>query len=202
MLRRLADKADRWEVNGLGISCRKRVQVKTLADLKALGEEIAATGPVLYKVNGVDKSLDEIGGMTDAQLNEISLFIYPPNVVPQEAEMGWLFSLVITNAGHSAAVPGRFYMAINRGLQTTLEEGQIVARLERAKQVAESCTRVVRWWRALAPYPVVQTITKATAQQRAHDTKIRWQTALITLGLSIPAAVITAVLTVLWTPKP
>src|SRR5215218_7914335 len=66
MLRRLADKADRWEDTGKGTSCRKRVQVKTLADLQALGEEIAGTGHVQYKINGIDKTPDQTGGMTDA----------------------------------------------------------------------------------------------------------------------------------------
>ncbi|MDQ0826576.1 hypothetical protein QFZ60_002749 [Arthrobacter sp. B2I5] len=48
----------------------------------------------------------------------------------------------------------------------------------------------------------MQTISKVTYEQRAHDRKIRWQTATIMLALNIPAAVITATLTVLWTPTP
>lgn len=200
LVQRLANKLNRWEDSGLSSRYRKRAQVKTLADLKAIGEELGGHhGAVAYQVGGAWKSLDEVGALTDAQLNQLAIVVYPPDEKPDDFN-NFFMSVVLSNDRTSAAMPGMFYMAVNYSSQAP---GHMVQdSLRRGKEVAESCTRVVRWWRALAAYQVVATITKATAEQRSHDRKIRWQTALITLSLSIPAAVITAVLTVLWTPKP
>lgn len=204
MLQRLADKANRWEDNGMGSNCRKRVQIKTLAHLKALGEEIAATGPVVYKVRGAPKTLEQIGEMTDAQLNEIAIYVYRPDVIPDETEFNWLLMVGINNEGQSASVPGRFYMTVSWNFRSSSDQNHqtMMLKMKTAKEVAESCTRVVPWWKALARYPVVRTISKATAEQRAHDRKIRWQSAWLSFAVSAPVAVFCAWLTAALTPTP
>lgn len=200
LLQRLADKANRWEDNGLCTRYRKRVKIKTLADMKALGEELAGhNGAVRYQVNGSWKSHDEIAQMVDSQLTRLAIVAYPPNKEP-DGFNDFFMNVILTNHRHAPDIPGQFYMAVNYSPQAPAHMQE--ASIQRAKEVAESCTRLVRWWQALAPYPVVDTITKSTAQQRAHDVKIRWQTAGLSLLVSAPVALGSAYLTVILTAKP
>lgn len=51
------------------------------------------------------------------------------------------------------------------------DNASIMGRIGQAKSIVERYTRSVPWWKALSSYPVVQTISKATHEQRAHDRK-------------------------------
>lgn len=199
MLQRLADKANRWEEGSFGSHYRKRVQVKTLADLRAIGDELAGSDQARYTVGNREKSIEEISELTDSELNEIQIITYPASEDPLGFDNS-IMSFLLTNSGQSATVPGRFYMSVNANFSNLPDGPGKALRIKRVKEVAEACTRTVPWWKANARYPVVRTISKATAEQRAHDRKIRWQSAWLSFAVSAPVAVFCAWLTAALTP--
>lgn len=194
----LADRTRVWDDAGISARFSRPVQVKTLADLKALGEGIAGPGgQVRYRVEGSDRTLAEIAEMTDLQLSEMVVLAYEPDVTPSGLE-NFSANVSINNRGMSSFAPGPGYMQVNIPGRAPMASGS--PKLEQAKAAAETCTRVIPRWKARKPYPVVRTITKATEQQRAHDRKIRWQTAWLSLLVSAPVGIATSIVTILMTP--
>nr|WP_104172569.1 hypothetical protein [Arthrobacter sp. Y81] len=199
ILQLLADRARPWEDNGTSARFRKPVQVKTLADLAAIGAELAGPlGQVSYTVNNAPKTLDEIAAMSDVQLNEVMVLAYLGGAPAGGVEHSKA-TVIINNKGHSSYGLERSYMTIT--ISEPSQFNNLPVTLDQAKSIAERCVTIRGKWSA-KDYPVVKTITKATAQQREHDRKLKWQAAGLSLLLSVPIGVLTAVLTVILTPTP
>ena len=194
----LADRTRVWDDGGIWSRFARPVQVKTLADLKALGEAISEPGgQVRYRVEGVDRTLKDIEEMSDLQLSEVVVLAYEADITPSGFD-NFTANVAINNRGRSAFSPGDCYMQVNFRGTPGMETNP--PRLRELKRAAESCTTILPKWKTRKPYPVVSTITKATEQQRAHDRKIRWQTAWLSLLVSAPVGIGTAIVTVLLTP--
>ena len=196
-LEMLADRARPWEDDGRSARFRKPVQVKTLADLTAIGAELAGPlGQFGYQVNGTTKTIEEIAAMSDVQLQEVAVIAF----VGGAATGGFEHSkanVIINNRGHSSYAIGASYMTVT--VSEPAQFDNLPVTLQQAKSIAERCVTIRSKWRS-KDYPVVKTITKATAQQREHDRKLKWQAAGLSLLLSVPIGVLTAVLTVIFTP--
>lgn len=190
ILHGLGDKVARWDDYATTSRFRRRVQIRTLADLAAIGEELGGKfGQVAYLVAGHVKTIEQISDMTALQLHSLVILVYPPGVQVGEYEHSKAF-LEISNADIQVAGQRRAFMMIKVPEPSAMDHHPVP--LSEAKRVALRSVKVRGWWRLGRNYPVVNTITKATEDQRSHDRRIRWQAAGISLGVSVLAAVVAA----------
>lgn len=119
LLQMLAERTQDWAGNGTSARFKRPVQIKTLADLSALGDELALGGQVRYQVNGYEKSLEEIAVMSDIQLREIAVIAYGRDVTPS-GFANFKSNVILNNQGYSHMGPGPGYMVVHVSMSPCL----------------------------------------------------------------------------------
>lgn len=187
-------------VNGLS-TYRKPVRIKTIEDVAAIAQLLSPEGEETEIWIGRQQvTEEEIATMSPARLSSIDISAYPPSAQPGPRNCSarltinphqvraWIDSY---HLGHKQRGTGSFMtLEVPARDHYTTE----TVTLAKAQDLAKRCTEVVPRRERKKPYAVVNRITVETEDQRNHDRKIRWQTALISIGISVGVAVLSFLL--------
>lgn len=185
------DQPDRQGKTVAAVARVQPVRIPNRAALQSIGESLRTTDKTLvleYRVLGIPTELDDFGSRTDRELESLEIIALRPSQDDVKPPAGDSVVSVHLFGQPVSGPSGKYFARIVTYRDIGVNDGDNVLRpiKDAIDRETKSVNRIRRRWR----FPVLRNVTGDDARSHKRDTRIRWQSAGISLGVAIAAVLV------------